>query len=246
MKWPRPRFTVRGLMIAVATLAVAFGAISWVAGMRVRSAAYRQRAFEFQMSTLRSGSMVRTPDGRWVDGWEDENDWLNDARAWRMAARYLRLSYYPWLTAEPDEPPPRLLEHPRSERAPAQAGLFASGSGTSPSPASLDVPVDLASAGIGTVGVSPAGDWPRGQGRRLRGHDLEPRAGMEQPVPRPRFLDGLSRGRAGPVRPTCPTSTMHTIGLRQQTRDPSPGKNGMCSIRKMPIATPGEPSAQFA
>jgi hypothetical protein len=30
-----------------------------------------------------------------------------------MAAKYLRLSYYPWLAAEPDAPPPQHLAHPR-------------------------------------------------------------------------------------------------------------------------------------
>jgi hypothetical protein len=116
MRWLRPRFTVRGLMITVAILAIAFGAISWVARMRDRSSAYRQRAVEFLQRTARIRTMVLTADGRWVDGWENENHWLNDARAWRMAAKYERLSYYPWLTAEPDEPPPRLVERPRSAR----------------------------------------------------------------------------------------------------------------------------------
>jgi hypothetical protein len=30
-----------------------------------------------------------------------------------MAAKYHRLSYYPWLAAEPDAPPPQRLAHPR-------------------------------------------------------------------------------------------------------------------------------------
>ena len=81
---------------------------------RLTLAAYRRRAFEFEMSTLRRGSMVRTADGRWVDCYDNENDRLMDAWAWRMGATYRHLSYYPWLAAEPDPPPPRLLAHARS------------------------------------------------------------------------------------------------------------------------------------
>ena len=56
MKLSRPRFTVRGLMIAVAILVISFGAISWVARMRDRSSAYRQRTVEFLQSTARMGT----------------------------------------------------------------------------------------------------------------------------------------------------------------------------------------------
>lgn len=41
----RPRMTTRRLMIAVAILAFAFGAIKWVADMRARSAAYHVSGF---------------------------------------------------------------------------------------------------------------------------------------------------------------------------------------------------------
>jgi hypothetical protein len=114
MRWPRPRFTVRRLMIAVAILAIGFGAIKWVAEMRARSSAYRRRAIEFERRTFRRESLVRTADGRWVDRFDNENDCLRDDWALRMAAKYERLSYYPWLAAEPDPPPPLPLAHPRS------------------------------------------------------------------------------------------------------------------------------------
>ena len=65
------------------------------------------------MSTMRSGSLVHTPDGRWVQAFDDENDVLHDAWARRIAAKYRRLSYYPWLAAEHDAPPPQRLAHPR-------------------------------------------------------------------------------------------------------------------------------------
>ncbi len=95
MRWPGPRFTVRRLMVAIAILALVFGAISWVAEMRARSATYRRRAWGFEMMTLRRNSVVPTPDGRWVSRYDHENHLLRDAWAWRMAAKYLRLSYYP-------------------------------------------------------------------------------------------------------------------------------------------------------
>jgi hypothetical protein len=100
-------------MVAVAILALAFGAISWVAEMRARSTAYGRLAWKFYMSTLRRGHGVRTPDGRWVDSFDNENDLRRDAWSWRIAAKYLRLSYYPWLSAEPDLPPPPTLAQPR-------------------------------------------------------------------------------------------------------------------------------------
>jgi hypothetical protein len=114
MRWPRPRFTVRRLMIAVAILAIGFGAIKWVAEMRARSSDYRRRAIEFECRTLRRGSMVWKGGNRWVDRFDNENDCLRDDWARRMAAKYERLSYYPWLAAEPDPPPPLPLADPRS------------------------------------------------------------------------------------------------------------------------------------
>jgi hypothetical protein len=101
-------------MIAIVILAIGLGAIKWIVETRARSAAYQRRAYEFRLSTLRHGSTVRTADGRSVSIYENENNWLRDDWAWRLAAKYRRLSYYPWLTAEPDPPPPRPLAHPRS------------------------------------------------------------------------------------------------------------------------------------
>ena len=116
MRLPRVRFTVRRLMVAVAVFAVGFGGVAWVASMRALSAAYERRAEEFQLLTARMGSMVTTPDGRWVSRYDDENDLLSDAWAMRLAVKYQRLSYYPWLAVEPDLPPPEPLAHPRSAR----------------------------------------------------------------------------------------------------------------------------------
>jgi hypothetical protein len=101
-------------MIAVAALAVMLGAVTWILKMRARSAAYHRRAFEFDTFTWHAGSTTETPDGRRVALWDDENTRREDDWAWRMEAKYLRLSYYPWLDPEPDPPPPEPLPHPRS------------------------------------------------------------------------------------------------------------------------------------
>jgi hypothetical protein len=114
MRWPRPRFTVRRLMISVAILAIGFGAIKWVAEMRARSSACHRRAGEFERRTLRRGSFVWKGGNKWVDRFDNENDCLRDDWARWMAAKYERLSYFPWLAAEPDPPPPLRLAHPRS------------------------------------------------------------------------------------------------------------------------------------
>lgn len=122
MGWPRPRFTVRRLMVAIAILALVFGAISWVSEMRARSADFRRRAFGLEMSTRRAGSLAQAPDGRWVQAFDDENDLLDDAWAWRMAAKYHRLSYYPgW---------PQSLTRRRPNTLPTQGGRWTCRRGT--------------------------------------------------------------------------------------------------------------------
>ena len=113
MSLRRPRFSVRRLMVAVAILAVSFKGVSWVVVMRIRSAEYRRRAFEFGLMTSRNGGDVPARDGRWVNKYDDENDWLLDAWACKLAGKYWRLSDYPWLLVEPDPPPPKRLAHPR-------------------------------------------------------------------------------------------------------------------------------------
>ena len=61
----RPRFTVRSLMIAVAIVGLLMGAGRWLFEMRTRSAAYRERAFEFgSMTCIRMGfHEVRAKNG---------------------------------------------------------------------------------------------------------------------------------------------------------------------------------------
>jgi hypothetical protein len=104
---------VRRLIVAVAIVGLLMGAGRWVVEMRTRSAAYRARAFEFVDMTGRSGKAVRAHDGRWVNGFDDENSYLEDGWHRELAERYWRLADRPWLPAEPDPPRPERLAHPR-------------------------------------------------------------------------------------------------------------------------------------
>ncbi|MHB1557763.1 MAG: hypothetical protein ACYC61_09805 [Isosphaeraceae bacterium] len=111
MNLPRPRFTVRRLMFLIAIVAVSFGAISWVARMRARSYAYLGQAYYYEMLADHPDSGHILTSGRYAhhnENYDIEQEW-----AWRMAAKYMRLSYYPWLDADPD-PPLQLLTHPRT------------------------------------------------------------------------------------------------------------------------------------
>jgi hypothetical protein len=84
----RPRLTIRRLMVVVAILALSLRSILWVVEMRTRSATYARRAFEFGLMSARSGSFVKTKDGRWVNRYDDENDWLRDGWACKLAEKY--------------------------------------------------------------------------------------------------------------------------------------------------------------
>ncbi len=114
MKRPRPRITVRRLMIAVMIVGLSIRAYTWVVEMRSRSAAYYRRGQEFAWSTMRSGSRVLMTDGRWVDRYDNENRRQEDAWALEMAEKYWRLSDYPWLPVEPDPPCPQPLADPKT------------------------------------------------------------------------------------------------------------------------------------
>ncbi len=113
MRRPLFRFTTRRLMIAVAVIATIFGAVSWVGKMRVRSAAYRQRAVGFEWMTAHARSGYFTPGGRYLDRWDDENVRHKDDWAWQLEAKYLYLVSHPWLDAEPDPAPPEPIPHPK-------------------------------------------------------------------------------------------------------------------------------------
>jgi hypothetical protein len=113
MRIPRPRFTVRRMMVGLVVIAPSLRSILWVVEMRTKSVAYESRAQSFAWMTAHAGSGTFTSDGRFINIWEDENTWLQDAWACKLAEKYWRLSDYPWLPAEPDPPPPEPLAHPR-------------------------------------------------------------------------------------------------------------------------------------
>jgi type II secretory pathway pseudopilin PulG len=117
VRLPRVRITIRRMMVAVAIVGLLMGTGRWVVVMRTRSAAYDRRAQEFGMMTARGGSAVLTADGRLISINDDENDWLRDAWACKLAEKYWRLSDYPWLPVEPDSPRPERLAHPRPATA---------------------------------------------------------------------------------------------------------------------------------
>ena len=126
MRWPRPRFTMRRLMVAVAVVALFLGAANWVIAIRARSAAYYRRSYEFETMMSLTGSAVFLPDGRMIDRYDNDNSRLHDEWALRMAAKYWDLSIYPWRDADPDAPPPAFLAHPKSAfELPAKDDSFA-------------------------------------------------------------------------------------------------------------------------
>ena len=101
MKWRRPRFTVRRLMVAVAVAAVAFGSVSWIVRMRELSRHYAIRSEEYMRSLPGAGGTIFMKDGRCMDKYGDENSHNREAWAWRMGAKYRLLSFYPWRAVGP-------------------------------------------------------------------------------------------------------------------------------------------------
>src|SRR4051794_33008576 len=109
MRRPRVRFTVRGLMVAVAVA----GGIAWGVRLRQLAAGYRGKAADCQTRidilgvmcyfdnlthTEEERARARQLDnefrGRWYDHWTQQK------------AKYDRAARYPWLPVEPDPPPP--------------------------------------------------------------------------------------------------------------------------------------------
>lgn len=110
----RLRFTVRSLMIAVATVGVLMGGTLWIAEMRSRSLAYRIRASQFlNMSHNWLGKGGASKNGAHINLWLNENDYIRQVWSREMAEKYWQLTLRPWLHVEPDLPP-EPLAHPRS------------------------------------------------------------------------------------------------------------------------------------
>jgi hypothetical protein len=92
------------LVIGVALIALTVGGIGWFPGrvfwtdrMRQQSAAHHQRAEAYARLTLTAFS--GSPE-EWTIHW-DRDRW-----AWEMARKYWRAARFPWLSVEPDKPPP--------------------------------------------------------------------------------------------------------------------------------------------
>jgi hypothetical protein len=102
---PRVRLTIQRAMAGIAVIAVALGVeVGWISKMRRQSAAYDQRAEAYAEITVHMGHAVLDGDGHFVE--RDPVVRVRDAWAWGMAEKYWRLAAYPWLTVEPDPPPP--------------------------------------------------------------------------------------------------------------------------------------------
>lgn len=98
MRLPRPRFTVRRMMLAVALLAVLLGADK----LRQQSAQYRERAEECAIYETDSRGVLMD------EGDPDRRVFLaREAEYYsRLKAKYERAARYPWLPVKPDSPEP--------------------------------------------------------------------------------------------------------------------------------------------
>ena len=135
---PRPRFTVRGLMIGVAIVALALAGIA-IPLHRLRMADYhRDRATILESEATRGELMCMTPqepEGPYIEAGH-RNLWGRGGpmqkRAFehrRLARAYRRLAYRPWLPVVADPPESTARErsgherqHPAADRLPRPSG----------------------------------------------------------------------------------------------------------------------------
>ena len=130
MVLPRPRLTVRRLMIAVALAGLALGGWIELGRLSRLSGEYARRADSLQISSYRSGLRGRGTHEQWVEQcravwqWNRENvdtglsnfsrGILPPPEVWRVLSdhdarlerKYRRAARYPWLFVEPDPPAP--------------------------------------------------------------------------------------------------------------------------------------------
>lgn len=119
MSLPRPRFTVRRLMVVVAIVAMILGVWLWAERRRARFSALeswhdRQVLWDVCIIAGHPG-----PDGEYV--WEAEprprplkpgtpraspHQLRISTWHYRLASKYRRAARYPWLPVEPDPPEP--------------------------------------------------------------------------------------------------------------------------------------------
>jgi hypothetical protein len=92
--------TIRQWMIVVAVVAP----ILYASQLLLLSAAYRERAGQYQVGLLGSTPMLMGPNGSHsLNGRPSAHGiWVE-----KMAEKYLRASRFPWLPVEPDPPEPK-------------------------------------------------------------------------------------------------------------------------------------------
>jgi hypothetical protein len=126
MRVPRLRFTLRRMMIAVALVALLFGA---AAGLWRRHLSFKRQADEYakRMNTEFARG-YRVAIARWPSDGElkmkDEHYRLKDYYK-QLKLKYERAAARPWLPVESDRPPPEWPKDvprspPQSNRAPEQ------------------------------------------------------------------------------------------------------------------------------
>jgi hypothetical protein len=100
MRLPKPRFTLRRLMLAVVIAAVVLAAGAW----GLKSVAYQRRA-AYHRAQLRIW-----PELPYINAqqYSEAFEALLRQRGWHeaMADKYERAARYPWLCVEPDPPEP--------------------------------------------------------------------------------------------------------------------------------------------
>jgi hypothetical protein len=110
MRLPRPRFTLRGLIVAVAVLAVAFAAQRRWAYYRRMAAYHAQEAARIRhdgVFVYSSGPGMKS-DSWWAARFREaitERDRAAEIHA-RMSRRYAHAAFHPWEMVAPDPPPP--------------------------------------------------------------------------------------------------------------------------------------------
>ncbi len=92
LRLPRPRFTVRRLMLVVAVAGLAIGGGMWVHNLSRLSGYYAARARKHRTIEL----AMRTT--AWFKSRADHHK--------SVALKYDQASRYPWLSVEPDPPEP--------------------------------------------------------------------------------------------------------------------------------------------
>ncbi len=112
MRFPRVRFSVRKIMVAVAILAVILGLLIGRRGRFRRLAlAHKMESFALQVSDLEFYLLLTAASGEKPEAEEQRNRTTRPVYQFReyheaMADKYDRASDQPWLLVAPDPPPP--------------------------------------------------------------------------------------------------------------------------------------------